>query len=220
MQDHTEVRTLLVIITLGNLRGGIQWWRKNNWPADMHNTDYGDFYTERSIVATGTWWDTTVDRLWEWGAIRSPNPPNSKPAIKARGQILLSAIARRHTQIIASSATEPSITDLSWEDVAPLFALVFAIKRGNNNSPVFASKMCHFLFPKLFVVMDTTATDTFEYEFYWRGMKDEWSRFNEKARAYAMLTQAIGSGNPHALYPYETKIMELSSIGYKHRWDS
>jgi hypothetical protein len=97
-----------------------------------------------------------------------------------------------------------------------LFALAFGIQRGKP--PVFASKMCHFLFPKLFVVMDTTATGIFEYEFYWRGRKDEWCRFTKKAQAYNILTQAIGAGKPiDPLYPYETKIMELSSIGYNHR---
>jgi len=33
--------------------------------------------------------------------------------------------------------------------------------------------MCHFLFPKLFIVMDNLDTSVFDYEFYWRGMQDE-----------------------------------------------
>ena len=135
-----------MIITLENLRAGIQWWQNNGWPVDMHNADYYEMYSERRDVGTGAWWTTTVDRLWEWSAIRAPTPPNSKPEISGRGQSRLSTIAKWHTKIIASSTTEPNITDLSWDDAAPLFALAYGIKRGNY--PVFASKMCHFLFPK------------------------------------------------------------------------
>lgn len=65
------------------------------------------------------------------------------------------------------------------EDVGPLFALAYGIKRGNH--PVFACKMCHFMFPRVFVVMDHSVTGTFEYEFYWRGMKEVWGRFAKKA---------------------------------------
>jgi hypothetical protein len=78
--------------------------------------------------------------------------------------------------------------------------------------------MCHFLFPKLFVVMDNTATGLFEYEFYWRGMKEEWSRFAQKAAALNLLTGAMQNTQPiHPLYPYETKIMDLCHIGYNQR---
>ena len=78
--------------------------------------------------------------------------------------------------------------------------------------------MCHFLFPELFLVMDHMVTGTFEYEFHWRGMKDEWRRFTKKSQAYNMLTHAIESDRSiFPFYPYETKIMELSHIGYNQR---
>jgi hypothetical protein len=201
-----------MIISLCNLKAGIHWWHNSGWPADMLNSDYYAMYAARSAVGTVPWWSATVNQLWNWKAIR----PKSKTMISARGQNRLSAITRWYSKIMTGSVTEPCITDLVWEDVAPLYALAYGIKRGK--SPVFASKMCHFLFPKLFVVLDNKATDIFEYEFCWRGMKDEWQRFTKKAEAHRMLTQAIKSQRPiHSLYPYETKIMELSLIGYNHR---
>jgi len=202
-----------MIVTLPNLREGIQWWLNNGWPPDMHNNDYHALYAMRSTVATRAWWTATVDRLSAWRA----NRPMSKAEIKARGQNRLSLITRQHSQILQSSpSAEPSITNLQWQDVAPLFDLAFGIK--GVKSPVFACKMCHFLFPKLFVVMDNTATGIFEYEFYWRGMQDEWSRFGQKAAAKNVLTQAIQSTQPiHPAYPYETKIMDLCHIGYNQR---
>ena len=80
------------------------------------------------------------------------SPPNSKrrhsgTEVKSR----LGAIAKWHAEIIARCTGEPSIANLSWENVAPLFALAYGIKRGNH--PVFASKMCHFMFPRVFVVI-------------------------------------------------------------------
>jgi len=104
--------------------------------------------------------------------------------------------------------------NLPWEVIEALFTIVSNIK---PHSPVFASKMCHFLFPKLFIVMDNLATSVIDYEFYWRGMKDEWSRFKEKDLARNIFANAIQSDKSiHPLYPFETRIMELCHIGYKH----
>lgn len=203
-----------MIINLDNLKAGLQWWRRGDWPKDIHNTDYYDIYSARSAGANTRWWTVTVGRLSQWRAYRGPNPPNTKVEITTRGAQRLDAIAAQYAKLVASSSAEPCIADLCWEDVAPLFELASEIKPG---SPVFAGKMCHFLFPKLFIVMDNLATSVFDYEFYWRGMKDEWCRFKEKADARNLLSESIKSAKPvHPLYPLETKVMELSHIGYKH----
>jgi hypothetical protein len=206
-----------MIISLHNLRVGLKWWHQNGWPADLHDSDYRDLYAQRGTVGTGPWWTKTVDRLWDWKAIRNRIPPNTKAEIRNRGQSRLPAIAKWHADIIArSTGQQPSITNLNWEDVAPLFALAYGIKRGKH--PVFACKMCHFMFPHAFVVMDHEVTGTFEYEFYWRGMKTEWDRFTKKMEAAHMVTNAIQSRNGVFIYyPYETKIMELCHIGYNQR---
>ena len=212
-----QVEIAMAIITFYNLKAGLQWWSNNRWPADMLNADYYDIYAERSSVGTGTWWTATLNRLGKWRAIR----PKSKSYIQSRGQDRLSAIARWYSNVRGTSATEPCIADMEWEDVAPLFALAYGIKR--DKSPVFASKMCHFMFPKLFLVLDNKATGIFEYEFCWRGLKDEWSRFTKKSGACSLVAQVIASGKAasakpiHPDYPYETKIMELCLIGYNHR---
>ena len=67
--------------------------------------------------------------------------------------------------------------------------------------------------------MDNQVVGRFEYEFYWRGMKDEWRRFDKKDDAREILKSAIRAGTSiliHPLYPIETKIMELSHIGYNY----
>jgi hypothetical protein len=124
-------------------------------------------------------------------------------------------LARDYEQIRSKCDDEPSITTLQWEDLDALFLLVAQIK---PRSAVFAGKLCHFIFPKVFIVMDNLGTQVLDYEFYWRGMKDEWVRFKEKDKAVKILRNAIKSDKPlHVHYPVETKIMELSHIGYKHR---
>ena len=156
-----------------------------------------------------------MNRLGQWHAYRGPKPPNTKAAISSRGEQHLAGIASQYAKLTAIGGAEPSIVDLCWEDAAALFRIASDIKPG---SPVFAGKMCHFLFPKLFIVMDNLATNAFDYEFYWRGMRDEWGRFGTRADAKKLLAEAIKSEEPlHPLYPFETKIMELSHIGYKHR---
>ena len=204
-----------MILSLDNLKAGLHWWRSGSWPPDIHNADYYDIYGARSAGPTRIWWSATVNRLGQWHAYRGPRPPNTKATISARGRQHLADIADRYAELIVAGGAEPSIIDLCWEDAAPLFEIASDIKPG---SPVFAGKMCHFLFPKLFIVMDNLATNVFDYEFYWRGMKDEWARFEGRADARKLLAQAIESDEPlHPLYPFETKIMELSHIGYKHK---
>ena len=203
-----------MIISLDNLKKGLD-WRLKKWPKDILNAEYYDMYGVRSSGVTETWWNATVDRLGQWKAYRGPSPPNTKADIAKRGFRRLAAIGAQYAKLAGTSAAEPNIADLSWEEVARLFDLASQIK---PRSPVFASKMCHFLFPKLFIVMDNLATSVFDYEFYWRGMKDEWSRFGDKGKARTMLAEAIKSDKPlHPLYPFETKIMESSHIGHKHR---
>ena len=204
-----------MIIGLDNLKAGLEWWRKAKFPQDIHNGDYYEIYAVRSAGATKEWWAATVKRLGQWRAYRGPTAPNTKNEICSRGSQRLGLIGAEYSKLIACSRGEPSITDLSWEDVASLFAVVSEIK---PHSPVFAGKMCHFMFPRLFLVMDNLATSVFDYEFYWRGMKDEWSRFPAKANARNLLAEAVRTKEPlHPLYPFETKIIELSHIGYKHK---
>jgi hypothetical protein len=52
-------------------------------------------------------------------------------------------------------------------------------------------------------------------------MQGEWDRFGEKAEAIKALREAMRSEQTiHELYPYETKFLELSHIGYEHGTES
>jgi hypothetical protein len=203
-----------MIITLDNLTKGIDWWQKESkWPTDFLNSDYYCIYDDRARGVTDEWWRQTLDRLSKWRAFRGPKPPNSKDAIDRCVKKILDQVSIEYDRL--SKEGEPSIADLQWEDIGTLFEIVSGVK---PRSFVFASKMCHFLFPKLFIVVDNLATSVFDdYEFYWRGMKDEWNRFEGKNEARKRLVRAMNLKKPlHPHYPLETKIMELSHIGRKH----
>lgn len=211
-----------MIINLVNLRAGISFWlsNKKNWGRDFLNGEYQEIYDARGNGVTDQWWSATVNRLGRWSAYRGRIKPNTKAEITERGASRLQAFARHYATLIGAGNVEPNIADLAWEDVAPLFTLASEIK---PSSPVFPSKLCHFLFPKLFIPMDNQVIGRFEYEFYWRGMKDEWRRFDKKDDAREIIRRAIPAGTStliHPLYPVETKIMELSHIGYNYPADA
>jgi hypothetical protein len=214
-----------MIICIENLNVGIGWWLTSTprWGADIMNSEYKEIYNQRAAGITKDWWEACVTRLWSWMAIRSRNPPNTKNEIKERGLERLEAVAREYLTLRSTSESEPTIAEVSWDQIQEIFRIASEIKWGErrNASPVFASKMCHFLLPMVFPVIDNFATGIFEYEFYWRGMKDEWLRFPEKEQARLILkdtiTSSIGTAEAiHVLYPWETKIIELSHIGYAH----
>jgi hypothetical protein len=199
-----------MILTLDNLNAGLSVWAKEKWPSDLHNAEYYEMYAARSKGITPQWWDSTLKRLAQWRATR----PVSKTVIAARGSQRLSAVSAEYTKLKPPQSTEPSIVNTNWNDIATLFDTTSQMKQ--PWPPVFASKMCHFLFPKLFIVVDTKLCDPFEYELYWRGMKNEWQRFKDKTQAIQIFTAAIKSNKSiHSDYPWETKIMEVSHIGWK-----
>jgi hypothetical protein len=226
--DRKGERTIMVktpkaelILSIANLRKGMGSWRKV-WGKNFGNSEYYDIYEvrDRGSGPTDEWWDTTMDRLSVWIALRGPKPPNTKAEIRKRGKRRLEQIKKEYAKLAKKWDGDPSIVNCEWKDVETLFRLASQIKK--TKSPVFASKMCHFLFPKLFIVMDNWATGVSDYKSYWCGMKDAWSRFNEKSKAKRLLMKAIAIGSAmrrHPLYPLETKIMELSRIGYKVRSD-
>ena len=185
-------------------------YRNEVWPndVDVRNATYNDIYNARAQGVTEAWWEATVERLSQWKANRGC----PKDLIYNRGIERLERIRQLYQQLIA--AGEPCITNSQWSDIEPLFIIVSEIKQ--TRSPVFASKMCHFLFPKLFIVVDNQATGVGHYELFWRGLKDAWSAFEQRQEAENILLRTIQDGR-HQNYPVETMIMEICTTGYNHR---
>jgi hypothetical protein len=201
-----------MIINLVNLRAGLVWFG-DRWGTDLVNGDYYGIYEERAAGVTEKWWETTVGHLGKWQAYRGRYAPNSREEITKRGHDRLPDLASAYSKLMARSESEPCIADVQWEDLEPIFKVAYAIKP----SPVFAGKMCHFLLPKAFIVMDNIATQASHYEVYWRGMRDGWHSFKDKPAAMKSLKDSLICEKPiHERYPFETKIMEMCHIGACH----
>jgi hypothetical protein len=202
-------------LSIENLKQGMEWWQQGKWPEDYLNHDYYTLYQDRAGGLTEQWLLLTVDRLAKWRAFRSRKPPNTKLQIFELLKMKLPLLQTAYQRILDLSKNEPSINTLSWRDVNDLYELMADIK---NGSPVFASKLGHFIFPKVFIVMDNLGTEVMLYDYYWQGMVNEWNLFADKVTCMDLLKTEIQKRSTipsHKDYPYETKVMELCHIGNK-----
>jgi hypothetical protein len=209
-----------VNLKIEDLQKGINWWRKEKaekWPQDFHNRVYHELYDLRKNGLTERWWRNTVDRLWAWRAIRSKTPPNTKWEIQERGLEILNKLQELYTDIKGKVDKEPVFLDFNWNEIRDLYQQLSWIK--NSASPNFPSKLGHFIFPKVFRVMDHEATGIENYSLFWSSMGAAWNSFEEKQEAKDILTKSITEFSRlqvHENYPFEIKIIELCNIGRKH----
>lgn len=198
-------------LKLTDLIKGISWWvRKNKWPLDFHNEVYHELYDLRQNGLSDDWWNKTVDRLWDWRAIR----PLPKAKIKQSGYKVLPLLQRVYFDLLKETGGEPHFLDFQWQQIREFYNLLASIKA--SSSPVFPSKLGHFIFPKLFIVMDNEATGTRGYKDFWQSMHEAWNRFDEKSEAKQILLEEIekhSTTKVHEHYPFEIKIIELCAIG-------
>src|SRR3989440_3069108 len=202
-------------LSIENLKEGIKWWQEGKWPNDYLNHEYYSIYESRTDGLTERWLQLTLERLVRWKALRSSKPGNTKAKFARLIETQLPDLRTEYQRIIDISRGEPSIRSLVWQDISKLYEKMAGIKDG---SAVFASKLGHFIFPNVFIVMDNLGTQVAGYDDYWPGMVNEWNLFQDKDAAFDLLKNEIErhSLDPiHTLYPYETKIIELCHIGDK-----
>ena len=109
------------------------------------------------------------------------------------------------------------LENLKWSDIKNLLDIAAEIKTAK--SPVFASKLCHFLRPNIFIVADCRfvkiGPNLDSYRVYWSQYNKAW--FNHPDR-HGLINQFISGTNvnPFDGYPFKTKICELCRIGLKN----
>ena len=106
------------------------------------------------------------------------------------------------------------VSTVDWEGVAPFPDLVAKIK--GVSSPVFTSKFCHFLAPKIFPVTDNAAMGLPRrtYKAHFQMVQCEWAGTDEATRA--LLEDRMISRIKVPMYedfPMVNKIVELCLIG-------
>ncbi len=198
-----------LLINQSYLLQGIKKWRSNtNWDQDFHNRFYKRL--NRLGLLTSSSWYALVDELVSWSAIR----PIPKDVIIQNGLKVIGDIDASIRNL--SQTHDLQVTDLSqveWAELKTIFEIAHAIK--NSSTPMFGSKMCHFLLPNLFPIYDSQVGErvgTSDYPLYWRMCRNGWVECCEKKILQKILAKQIG-GEAISSYPWATKLAELCCLG-------
>lgn len=191
------------------LQQGIHWWQsESNWDRDFHNHFYERMYRLGSVNRSS--WYTIVDELASWSALR----PVPKDEIIKNGFQAIDKIDALIRQLMHNH--DLGTTDFSqvdWDEILPIFQTANAIK--NSSTPMFGSKLCHFILPKLFPVFDSFVGEkvgTNDYRTYWEKSREGWKNCTEKNVLAGVLQREIGN-SVFRNYPWATKITELCCHG-------
>jgi len=199
-------------LTPGYINNGIKFWleKKPRWGRDFHNQLYKHFAKIQSNGFTNEWWEEMIKILWGWVAIR----PKTKQFIRERGKSRLADLTLGHQHIVDKCAGKtPSNLLVEWKDIEPFFITAQSIK--DVSSPVFASKLCHFILPSVFPVIDQEVLGgSKSYQDYWQFCKDLWLTTKDTDELIKILANKIGD-NITPNYPWTTKIVELCLTGQR-----
>jgi len=207
-------------LALRELAGGLASWEsRRDWGQDLGNADYQAWVAENPNGAfTLEWWKPFLGRLNRWKATRGWDS----------GDVLTSRFTECSEQLGTAWARtcqplfDVDITAVTWDQVSELPTLVATIKPTRSNSPVFASKFCHFLLPRVFPVVDNEGLGNrwSTYEKYFRHVQREWAATAEIDREAmtGILTDRIEATGDSVFsgYPFVNKLVELRLMGRQH----
>jgi hypothetical protein len=202
-------------LTIDQLRGGIRYWRdeRPSWDRDFHNAFYRDTLpTVRPNSGTfdEEWWNRMWKLLQDWSATRRGGGRKlmTQRALDRLGRLGETWV----TEVVPRLGGD--IESVEWREIAAFPAVVAEIKQ--VKSPVFTSKFCHLLAPRVFPVVDNEAMGNpySTYEEYFFAAKLEWRDTPAITRddLVAQLTSEIGT-TPFSGFPMKCKLIELCLIG-------
>lgn len=205
---------------VAELEDGLEFWGgRRDWGEDLGNADYKASLEENPHrVFTLEWWKPFLERLNRWKATRGWD----------NGTILTSRFVDCAAElgVVWTKSCEPflgeDITSVTWEHVSAFPTLAATIKPTRSNSPVFTSKFCHFLAPRIFPVVDNTALGNRwpTYEMYFRYVQDEWASTEtiDRTTMITRVTERIEATGAAVFpgFPLVNKIVELRLIGRHH----
>ncbi len=203
-------------LTSQELAGGIAFWNaRPNWPADLHNADYRRWQAQNPQGNFSlAWWEPFLRDLKGWKATR----PATDAELTSRFTQLAGALGAAWATACAPYVDSDITTD-TWEQVRAFPDLIADIKLVLGGSPVFPSKFCHFLLPRIFPVVDNEAMGNPwpTYERYFRYVQGEWSATplgTQAALKDQLVAHVNAAGGPiFDGFPIVTKIVELCVIG-------
>ena len=150
-------------------------------------------------------------KLHEWSALR-----RSPPGLCERWEDNFGDLECEYRKILRlKKPSIPSIESCQWETVAGLFSTAHEIKKTKSDSAVFASKLCHFILPSVFTVVDNEMMglplNKEQYGQYWKFCQNRWKACDQNALINRM--QDVVGDDWFADYPFATKIAELCVMG-------
>ena len=203
------------VLTKTNLEAGIAYWfnTKAKWGDDFHNAYYEDFNYRQRNGLDEEWWEWMVHELRSWQASR----PKTDAYIRERGRQRLHELQAARERILAAAEPEsPGLENTNWKLLSELYLCAKSIK--NVDSPVFGSKLCHFIIPNAFPIIDGEAIgiQTSDYSIYWDYCRRQWLNCQLKEELRSHLRTLIGPGVVDH-YPWSTKLTELCIIGDRQK---
>jgi hypothetical protein len=208
---------------LRELQAGIAFWQTKlsvDWPPDFHNAEYQTWATEQRDFSDA-WWIPFRRRLHDWRAIRPATYAEVTARFEERRDALIQAWV-----VQCDPSRDLDITTVKWAQFEDFVNLVGEIKPMKGlASPVFTSKFCHFLLPKVFPVVDNEGSGNRwpRYQQYFNEVQSQWASTPDdtRVRLIAAMTAAVESAgakvNPE--FPMVNKIVELQLIGRQHPLD-
>ncbi|MEV0453812.1 hypothetical protein [Catellatospora methionotrophica] len=200
---------------------GVAWWRTRRWPWDFHNRDYRQMAAENPDGRfDAAWWATVQPRLTAWKALRPVPSHVVAAAVATNAAELARTWASSCRPYQDTDIADPAVT---WEAVRAFPDMVSHLKPTKTGSPVFPSKLCHFLLPKIFPVVDQLALggQHLSYSSYFELVKGTWqaTAAGTRQRLTEEIERLIRERPNSALYdgyPIVNKVVELAFIGRQH----
>lgn len=211
----------VMLINKENLISGIDYWRvkKPRWPDDFHNKVYKDLHQWRENGLSSEWWEKVTKLLQFWQA----NRPYSQYEIFNEGLPYLNQLDQEYKKIVSLKGLYPKLESLKKDEIKLLFEISQKIKKSKTPSPVFPSKLCHFIFPSALFVADREAVGVnfMDYFDYWSECKTLWVETENKENLIEILKRKISESQQFdsffQYYPFGVKIAELCRIGNKNK---
>jgi hypothetical protein len=163
------------------------------------------------------WWLSFLRSLQGWIATRPTSGDELTSRFITRAKTLNKAWHLACEPFLAGD-----ISTVTWQQVEAFPTLVAEIKPTLTPSPVFTSKFCHFLAPRIFPVVDNEGLGNrwASYESYFQLVQAQWDATTspvraELADALTSLIEATGT-KVFSGFPVVNKIVELRLIGQRH----
>ena len=195
---------------------GIDFWHRRGWSGDFHNAFYLNVVPQLRPAGgrfDRDWWDGIWPTLRAWSATRHGG---TRAAMTQRAEQEFPALERLWLEKVSPRLCD-DLSVVPWDEVSEFTSHVSSIK--DVRSPVFTSKLCHFLIPQVFPVVDNWAMGNpyTTYCEYYQAAQSMWCETDVQtkqalvARLAALIGPAVGPE-----FPMACKLVELHLIGKRN----